>query len=93
MGVRLTLGSTTRALTRLVMSDGARLGFWGLITGLAGAIVLGRVMSSLLFGVSPVDPITLTALPATLLTVVLVATYLPARRAARLDPIVVLRND
>jgi predicted permease len=93
MGVRLALGSTPRALTRLVMSDGARLGFWGLAAGLAGAIGLARAMASLLFGVPALDPITLAIVPLTLLTVVLVATDLPARRAARLDPMGVLRNE
>jgi ABC-type antimicrobial peptide transport system permease subunit len=93
MGVRLALGSTPRALAQLVMSDGARLGLWGLAAGLAGAIALGRAMASLLFGVPALDPITLAVVPATLLAVVLAATYLPARRAARLDPMVVLRNE
>jgi hypothetical protein len=93
MGVRLALGSTPRALTRLVMSEGARLGFWGLALGLAGAIGVGRAMASLLFDVAPLDPITLAVVSPTLLAVALLATYLPARRAARLDPMGVLRTE
>ena len=93
MGVRLALGSTPQALTRLVMSDGARLGFWGLVAGLVGAIAVERAMASLLFGVPALDPITYAIVPSTLLAVVLVATYLPARRAARLEPMTVLRSE
>lgn len=93
MGVRLALGSTPSALTRLVMSGGARLGFWGLTAGLVGAIVVERAMASLLFGVPALDPITFSIVPSALMIVVLVATYLPARRAGRLDPMSVLRND
>jgi len=93
MGVRLALGSTPDQLTRLLIADGARLGVWGMAAGLAGALFVARTMASILFGVSAFDPITIGFVSGTLVSVVLLATYLPARRVARLDPVGVLRNE
>jgi len=78
---------------RLVGREGLVLAAAGIAVGLAGALVLTRLMSSLLFGVSPTDPITFAAVPATLAAVALAACYLPARRAARVDPTVALKYD
>ena len=75
------------------MRDGARLGLIGLVFGLAGGMALARTMAGLLLGVSPADPITFTVVPSALAIVVLVATFLPARRAARLDAVAALRNE
>jgi ABC-type antimicrobial peptide transport system permease subunit len=65
----------------------------GIALGIGTAVVLTRVMSAFLFGVGPLDPVTYAAVSGTLAAVALVATYLPARRASRVDPIVALRAD
>jgi ABC-type antimicrobial peptide transport system permease subunit len=93
IGVRLALGATPSGVLRFIMSGGARLGAWGLLIGLAGAFTVAKLMEGLLYGLSPSDPLTFTIAPITLALVVLVATYLPARRAVRLDPIAALRSD
>jgi predicted permease len=93
MGVRIALGLTPRGVLAHLMRDGARLGLVGLAIGLAGAFVLARSMAGVLPGVSPGDPLTFTAVPAALIAVVIVATFVPARRAARLDAVTALRDE
>ena len=93
MGVRIALGLTPRGVLAHLMRDGARLGLIGLVFGLAGGLALARGMAGVLPGVSPADPVTFTVVPAALTVVVLVATFLPARRAARLDAVAALRNE
>ena len=93
LGVRMALGSTPSDVMWLVMRGGARLGLVGLIIGLGGAVVVARLMSALLYGMSPADPFTFVAVALTLAAVVLVATYIPARRAVKLDPIIALRTE
>jgi predicted permease len=93
MGVRIALGLTPRGVLAHLMRDGARLGLVGLLFGLAGGLALARGMAGVLSGVSPADPLTFTVVPAALIVVVLVATFVPARRAARLDAVAALRNE
>jgi len=93
MGVRIAVGLTPRGVMALLMRDGARLGFIGLAFGIAGGLVLARTMAGVLPGVSPADPLTFTVVPAVLAVVVIVATFIPARRAARLDAVTALRNE
>ncbi len=93
LGVRMALGSTPKDVMWLVMRGGARLGVAGLAIGLGGSVVVARLMSALLYGMSPADPMTFVLVPLMLAIVVLVATYIPARRAVKLDPIVALRNE
>jgi hypothetical protein len=93
IGVRLALGSTPRGIVRLVMRDGARLGAIGLAIGLVGALGVTQVVAGLLYGLSPRDPVTFVVVPLTLGAVVLLATFLPARRASRRDPVAALRSD
>jgi putative ABC transport system permease protein len=93
IGVRLALGATPADVLRLVMGEGARLGAIGLGIGLVGALGLAQAMAGLLYGVSPGDPVTFVLVPLTLGAVVLLATYLPARRAAMHDPVVALRSE
>ena len=89
----MALGSTPGDVVRFVMRGGARLGVVGLIVGLGGSVVIARLMSSLLYGLSPADPITFSLVPLILTFVVIVATYIPAHRAVKLDPIVALRTE
>lgn len=93
IGVRIALGSTPGSVMRYVMLGGARLGLLGVIIGLAGAAGVARTMSSLLFGLSPSDPLTFIGVPVILGFVVLIATWVPARRAVGLDPINALRSE
>jgi ABC-type antimicrobial peptide transport system permease subunit len=65
----------------------------GLVLGLAGGMVLARTMAGVLLGLSPADPITFTVVPCALAIVIIIATFVPARRAARLDAVTALRND
>jgi len=91
LGVRMALGATVRDLLRLVISRGLRLTIAGIAIGLAAALLLTRLMGNLLFQVSPRDPIAFGAALIILLAVALVACFLPARRAARIDPVRALR--
>ena len=92
-GVRIALGASAATLLRLVLVDGMKLPVIGLTIGLAAAFGLTRVMEHLLFGVQTTDPVTFAGVAALLLVVALVACWLPARRAARIDPIVALRHE
>ena len=93
MGVRIALGLTPRGVLAHLMRDGARLGLIGLMFGLAGGLALARAMAGVLLGLSPADPVTFTIIPSALTIIVIVATLLPARRAARLDAVAALRSD
>jgi len=93
IGVRLALGADPKAVTRLVVFDGMKVGIVGLMIGVAGALATTRFASSLLYGVSPRDPATVVGVSVFLLLIVAFANYLPARRAARVDPLVALRQD
>ncbi|HEY6227995.1 MAG TPA: ABC transporter permease, partial [Verrucomicrobiae bacterium] len=92
-GVRMALGAGTADVLRLVLSRGMRLTLSGLLIGLIGAVALTRFMSALLFGVTPTDPVTFIIVPAVLALVALAASYLPARRATRVDPLNALRYE
>jgi hypothetical protein len=93
IGVRLALGSTPAGVARLVMSQGARLSAIGLGIGLLAAVGVARAMAGLLYGLSPSDPVTFLLVPVMLCVVVLLATYLPARKAVRLDPVAALLSE
>jgi predicted permease len=93
IGIRMALGADGRSVRALVLGEGAWLMVAGLAIGLVGAIAMSRVLAALLFGVSPYDPLTFAAVAASLAGVAMVATWLPARRASRVDPIVALRNE
>ena len=93
IGVRLALGAAPSGIRRLVLGRGARLAAIGLTIGLAVAIGLGRVIRSLLFGVTPFDVTTLVAVPIVLGGMALIASWIPARRAMRLDPVRAMRED
>jgi len=91
--VRMALGAERRNILAMVLRQGLELTGAGIVIGLLGAIALTRVMASLLFGVSATDVMTFSAVPLILLFTALLATYLPALRATRVDPVVALRDE
>jgi predicted permease len=93
IGIRVALGAEPGALRRLFVRYGLALGCAGTAIGLAAAAGLTRLMESVLFGVSPVDPLTYTAVPLVLIAATVLASYLPARRAAAMDPVETLRVE
>jgi putative ABC transport system permease protein len=93
LGVRLALGATDGDLLRLVLGQGLFVSLAGIAIGVAASFALTRIIQSQLVGVSPIDAVTFMSVPAVLLTVAVVATYVPARRATLLDPVEALREE
>ncbi len=93
IGIRLALGAEARTILRMVLALGARLTAAGAGVGLMCAFVVSRLMSGLLYGVRPTDPATFAAVATVLVAVALMACYIPARRAIRVDPMVALRHE
>jgi putative ABC transport system permease protein len=93
IGIRMALGAQTTHIHRLIIGRGATLALAGVSVGLGLALALTRLMTGLLFGVSATDPATYVAIAAVLFAAALVACYVPARRAVRVDPLVALRYE
>ena len=93
IGIRIALGAQRIDIFRMAVGEGMRLVVIGLAAGLVGAMVLTRFVRTMLFGVSPSDPVTFGAISAALAAVAFLACYIPARRATRVDPLVALRNE
>jgi putative ABC transport system permease protein len=93
LGIRIALGATRERVMRLVLNQGLALTIAGIAIGLAGSYWLARLISKLLFGVTPADPLTFGSVASVLLAVAWLASYLPARRAARVDPVVAMRAE
>jgi ABC-type antimicrobial peptide transport system permease subunit len=93
LGIRIALGATPSAIARLVVGHGMAVALAALGVGLGGALVGGRLLSSMLFGVTARDPVTITAVALGAGAVALLATWLPARRAGRVDSTVSLRSE
>jgi ABC-type antimicrobial peptide transport system permease subunit len=92
-GIRLALGALPRQLVRMILGEGLRLTLAGIALGVAGSIVLTRLISNLLFGVTPTDPVTFAFVCVVLVLCALAASFVPARRATALDPTVALRSE
>ena len=93
IGIRIALGSTPGGILSLVVRQGMTLALSGVVLGVAAALVFSRLMRSLLFGITATDAMTFVVIPSLLILVALLATYIPARRAARVDPMISLRCE
>ena len=93
IGVRVALGARPGAVRRMVVGRGLRLAGAGVVVGIGAALVLTRVMQGVLYGVTPTDPFTFAAVAAALLCVAGIASWVPARRATKVDPLVALRAE
>jgi putative ABC transport system permease protein len=93
IGIRIAMGAEAKDVLRMVVGQGAAMGLAGVVLGLAGAIGLTRFIKGLLFGIDSLDPATFASMAALLLAVTLLACYVPARRATKVDPMVALRYE
>jgi predicted permease len=93
IGIRMSLGAGRDNILRLVLGEGARIAALGVVIGIAASLAITRLISTLLFGISATDPLTFVAVAVLLSAVALVASYIPARRATRVDPLVALRYE
>jgi ABC-type antimicrobial peptide transport system permease subunit len=93
IGIRMSLGAGKSEILNMIIGQGIKLVLIGVAIGLAGALGLTRFLSGLLYGVKPGDPLTLVAVSALLVIVALLASYIPARQAAKVDPMVALKQD
>ena len=93
IGIRIALGAHSRDVLRLILRQGAGLAIAGSIIGVVGAFLLRKMLASLLYGLSANDPLILSIVPCVMVLVILLACWLPARRATRIDPIVALRYE
>ena len=91
--MRMALGAPALTVKKMILRQGLMLSAAGIALGLGLSFGLTRLMSALLYGVNPVDPLTFSVVPLGLMIVVLLASYLPARRAAQVDPMQALRHD
>jgi putative ABC transport system permease protein len=93
IGVRMALGAEKHDVLKLVVGNGLNLTILGIVIGAAGALVLTRFMTSFLYGIRPSDPLTFIAVSALLIAVGAIASYIPARRASKVDPLIALRYE
>jgi len=93
IGIRMALGASTADVIVMVVGEGARLSVAGIVIGIAATFAITRLASGLLYGVAPADPLSFVISAVVLLAIALLSTYLPARRAADVDPLVALRAE
>jgi putative ABC transport system permease protein len=92
-GIRMAVGAESGEVLKMVMEQGVRLAALGVVVGIIGAVAFTRLMAGLLFGVTPTDPVTIAAVVLLMFAVVLLACFVPARRATKVDPMVALRYE
>jgi len=93
IGMRMVFGAPRASILQLVVGEGLRLSVAGMMLGLAGALAVTRVMASMLVGVEPTDPMTFAAIALLFVVIAAGASWLPARRASRLDPMEAIREE
>jgi ABC-type antimicrobial peptide transport system permease subunit len=93
IGIRLALGAERKNILHMILHQGLALAAIGAGIGLIAALIVARLMRSVLYGVGPTDPITFVAVPAIFIAVAVLACYLPARRATKVDPMIALRRE
>jgi ABC-type antimicrobial peptide transport system permease subunit len=93
IGIRMTMGATAGGILRMVVGQNLRIVVIGAVLGTAGALALGSILKSLLYGLEPTDPLSLAVAMAILLATALISALAPARRAAAVDPAITLRHD
>jgi putative ABC transport system permease protein len=93
IGIRVALGAQSKDVLKLVVRNGLMLTVCGVAIGLAASLALSQILTSLLYGVSATDPLTFAAISVLLASVALMACYLPAKRAAKVDPMIALRYE
>jgi predicted permease len=93
IGIRIALGAGQQSIARMVLREGGWLGLIGVATGLVASLFVARLIRALLYGIQPLDPITFMGVPVLFFAVALLASYIPARRAARVDPMVALHYE
>jgi len=93
LGVRVALGASTGRISRMILGEGLVMSIAGITVGLGASAAATQVLTKLLFGITPGDPVTFVAVSLALVAVALAASYLPARRAAKADPLVAMRGD
>ena len=93
IGIRMALGATPERVSRMVLGSGMTVAVLGIIAGLAGSLLVVRLVRSLLFNVAAYDPLTFVLAVGSLIVMAMIAAYVPARRASRIDPVSSLRSD
>jgi putative ABC transport system permease protein len=93
IGMRMVFGAPRRSILNLIVGEGLRLSVAGMIVGFAGALAITRVMTSMLVGVNATDPITFAAIAVLFSAIAMLASWVPARRASRLDPMAAIRDE
>jgi putative ABC transport system permease protein len=93
IGIRMALGAERNDVVKMVIVQGMKLALAGLAVGLVGSLGFGRFLASMLYAVSPTDPLTFALMSIGLMGVAILANYIPARRAAKVDPMVALRYE
>jgi putative ABC transport system permease protein len=93
MGIRFALGAQTRDVLKLVISDSAKVVGWGLLAGCAGAALVARLLRGFVYGITAADPLTWASVVLLVIGTALLASYIPARKAAKVDPMVALRHE
>jgi len=93
IGVRIALGAQSSSILKMVMGEGLLLALLGVAVGVGGSLLLTRFLSKMLFGITPTDPFTFAFISSVLVLVALLASYIPARRATRVDPLIALRQE